>query len=184
VRRVRGPAVAGSFLIGLSTLQLDFNYGVPQFRLLFKPIMIALTAGIGLVAARLWLGRFGALQAAAFYIVVNSLTTLVVGPVFGHTTMRFPLYLAEAALVELLALRIPRDRPLALGAVSGLLVGTVGLAAEWGWSDLAMPIPWTAALLPEVAAVGPLAGLAGGLLGASIARALDPDLGHPGRASR
>ncbi|HLL86459.1 MAG TPA: hypothetical protein VK387_04010 [Thermoleophilaceae bacterium] len=35
-----------------------------------------------------------------------------------------------------------------------------------------------------MAAVGPLAGLAGGLLGASIARALDPDLGHPGRASR
>ena len=39
--------------------------------------------------------------------------------------------------------------PLALGAVSGLLIGTVGFAAEWGWSQFAMPFPWTADLLPE-----------------------------------
>ena len=184
VRRLRGPGVAGGFLIGLSTLQLEFNYGVPQFRLLFEPIMIALAAGIGLVAARAWLGHFGALKTAAFYIAVNAAITLLVGPMFGHTVMRFPVYLAEAAIVELVALRIPRDRPLALGAVSGVLIGTVGTAAEWGWSHLTMPIPWTEALLAEVAIAAPLAGLAGGLLGGSIARALDSDLGVAERVPR
>jgi hypothetical protein len=173
VRRLRGPGVAGGFLIGLSTLQLEFDYGVPQYRLLFHPIMIALAAGIGLVAARALLGRFGALKAAGFYIAVNALITLLVGPMFGHTTMRFPLYLAEAAIIELVALRVPRDRPLALGAVSGLLIGTVGLAAEWAWSHLAMPIPWTSALFPGLAVAGLAAGLAGGVLGGAIARALD-----------
>ncbi|MDQ3433216.1 MAG: hypothetical protein M3481_00790, partial [Actinomycetota bacterium] len=177
VRRLRGPGVAGGFLIGLSTLQLEFNYGVPQFRLLFDPIMIALAAGIALVAARARLGRGGALAAAGFYVLLNGAITLLVGPVFGHTLMGFPLYLAEAALVELVALRVCAERPLTLGAVSGLLIGTVGLATEWGWSLLAMPIPWTAALFPEVAIAGPVAGLAGGLLGGFIARSLGSDRG-------
>jgi hypothetical protein len=170
--RLRLAGVAGGFLIGLSTLQLEFNFGVPQFRLLFHPIMIALAAGIGLVAARARLGRTGALQAAGFYIVVDALITVLVGPVFGHTLMRFPLYLAEAAIVELVALRVPSERPLTLGAVSGLLIGTVGLAAEWGWTQIVMPIPWSAALFPEVAIAGPVAGVAGGLLGGFVARAL------------
>ena len=176
-RRLRGPGVAGAFLIGLSTLQLEFNYGVPQFRLLFAPIMIALAAGMALVAARVRLGRGGALAAAGFYAVLNGAITLIVGPVFGQTVMGFPLYLAEAAIVELVALRVSTQRPLTLGAVSGLLIGTVGLAAEWGWSVLAMPIPWTAALFPEVIVAGPVAGVAGGLLGGFIARSLGSDRG-------
>ena len=174
IRRLRGPAVAGAFLIGLSTLQLEFNYGVPQFRLLFAPIMIALAAGIALVAARARLGRGGALAAAGFYVLLNGIITVLVGPVFGHTVMGFPLYLAEAAIVELVALRVSTQRPLTFGAISGLLIGTVGLAAEWGWSIAAMPIPWTAALFPEVLIVGPVAGVAGGLLGGFIARSLAP----------
>ena len=178
INRLRGPGVAGGFLIGLSTLQLEFNYGVPQFRLLFDPIMIALAASIALVAARATMGRGGALAAAVFYVVLNGVITLLVGPVFGHTVMGFPLYLAEAAIVELVALRISSaERPLTFGAVAGLLIGTVGLTVEWGWSILAMPIPWTAALFPEVLVVGPVAGVAGGLLGGFIARSLRSDRG-------
>ena len=184
LRRLRGPGVAGALLIGLSTLQLEFNYGVPQFRLLFAPIMIALAAGIALVAARARLGRGGALAAAGFYVLLNGAITLIVGPVFGHTVMGFPLYLAEAAIVELVALRVSTQRPLTLGAVSGLLIGTVGLAAEWGWSVLAMPIPWNAALFPEVIVAGPVAGVAGGLLGGFIARSLGSDRGADQPAPR
>ena len=47
------------------------------------------------------LGRTGALQAAAFFIAMNGFLTAIVGPGFGHATLRFPLYLAEAAIVEL-----------------------------------------------------------------------------------
>jgi len=67
--RLRGPAIAGGFLIGLSALQAEFDYGVPQFQLVFQPILIALAAGIGLTAARIKLGRWGALEAVAFYLV-------------------------------------------------------------------------------------------------------------------
>ena len=97
----------------------------------------------------------------AFFLVLRGLLTLAIGPVIGMSTLHFPLYIAEGVLVELVAWRIPRDRPLTLGVVSGALIGTVGLAAEWGWSHVWMPLPWPSALLPEAAILG-LAGRAGG----------------------
>jgi hypothetical protein len=166
--RLRGPAIAGGFLIGLSALQGEFDYGVPQFQLVFQPILIALAAAIGLTAARIKLGRWGALEAVAFYLVVRGLLTLAVGPILGQTTLHFPLYLAEALLVT----AVPPMDPIKLGAVSGVLIGTVGLAAEWGWSHVWMPLPWPASMLPEAAVLGFVAALAGGVLGGFIGRAL------------
>jgi hypothetical protein len=55
----------------------------------------------------------------------------------------------------------------------------VGFAAEYGWSQLAMPLPWTGALLPEGPIVASLAGLAGGVLGALFAGALRGRLPAP-----
>ena len=54
----------------------------------------------------------------------------------------FPLYLVEALLVELVFLRSAGRSPVATGALAGVLIGTIGLAAEWGWSHVWMPIPW------------------------------------------
>ena len=48
--------MAGGLLIGLSTFQAEFDFGVPQFDFLFQPMLIALAASIGLVSARLWGG--------------------------------------------------------------------------------------------------------------------------------
>jgi hypothetical protein len=98
--------------------------------------------------------------------------TVVVGPVLGRNTLHFPLYIVEALIVELVAWRVQRDRPLTLGVLSGALIGTVGLAAEWGWSHVWMPLPWPSALLPEAAIFGLVAALAGGVLGGFIGRAL------------
>ena len=64
----------------------------------------------------------------------------------GYTTPHFPLYIAEAAVVELAALAAPRA-PLRFALLSGLGIGTVGLAAEWGWSHVWMPHPWPASML-------------------------------------
>jgi hypothetical protein len=83
-----------------------------------------------------------------------------------------PLYLAEAVLVELVALVIPREKPLTFGAVAGVLIGTIGLAAEWGWSHVWMPLPWTSAMLPEAALLGFAAAVAAGVLGGYLGRAL------------
>ena len=44
--------LVGGFLVALSTFQGEFDFGVPQFRLVLHPILIMLAAGIGLVAAR------------------------------------------------------------------------------------------------------------------------------------
>jgi hypothetical protein len=65
------------------------------------------------------------------------------------------------------------------GAASGLAIGTVGFAAEWGWSQIAMPIAWTSDLLPEAMILAMIAGVAGGLLGALLGLALKGQL--PGR---
>src|SRR5947199_5906923 len=142
-------SLAGAFLIGMSTLQAEFDFGVPQFNQLFQPTMIMLAAGIALVAARIRIGKGGALGALAFFLLFRGALTLLIGPILGRTLLHFPLYLAEAVIIEMVALRVPaRAKPLTLGLWSGLGIGTVALAAEWGWSRIFMPPPWPASLLP------------------------------------
>jgi hypothetical protein len=172
--RLREPMVAGAFLIGVSTLQLEFDYGVPQFQLVYQPILIMLAAGCALVAARIRVGRGGALFAALFYCALNAILSWVIhGPLDQAAVLHFPLYLAEAAIVEAVGLRVGGDRPLTLGLAAGALIGTIGLAAEWAWSHVWMPLPWPSTLLPEAAILGFVAAMAGALLGAIIGRALN-----------
>src|SRR5919204_514271 len=170
--RLRSISLGGAFLLALSTLQGEFDYGVPQFQLVYQPILIMLAAGCGLVVARLRLGRFGALYAVAFFLALRGLLTLIIAPGFGESTLHMPLYVVEAAIVELVAARFTIDQPLTVGAVSGVLIGTIGLAAEWGWSHVWMPLPWPSTMLPEAAVFGFAAAVSGGVLGGFIGRAL------------
>jgi hypothetical protein len=166
--RTRKTTIFGGLLIGLSTFQGEFDFGVPQFQLIFQPLLIALAAGIALVAARIYIGRGGAIAAVVTFLVIRGLVTVLVDPVAGEATPHFPLYLAEGALVELVALRVTPDRPYRFGALAGLLIGTVGLAAEWGWSHIWMPIPWPSSMLGEAILLTPIAAVAGGILGGFI----------------
>jgi hypothetical protein len=175
---LRHVALMGGLLIGLSTFQAEFDFGVPQFRAVNQPALIALAAGVALVAARVWIGRGGALGAALFFLGVRGAVALLVGPVLGETTPSLPLYLGEALAVEAAALLIGR-RPILLGAVGGLLAGTVGFATEWGWTQVAMKLPWEAALLPEALVVAAVAGAAGGVLGGLTGGALRGELPRP-----
>jgi hypothetical protein len=175
-------AVGGSVLIGLSTLQGEFDFGVPQFRAIYQPILIMLAAGIALVAARIRIGRGGALAAVLVFVAIRGSLTVLIAPVLGRTTLHFPLYLAEALLVELTAFVVPTARQLRFGVISGVLIGTVGLAAEWGWSQLWMPLPWQSAMLPLAAVLGFVAAVAAGLLGGLMGRALLPP-GQPRQRS-
>ena len=168
-------SLAGAFLIGMSTLQAEFDFGVPQFNQLFQPAMIMLAAGIALVAARVRNGKGGALGAVAFFLLFRGVLTVLIGPILGRTLLHFPLYVAEAVIIELVALRVPaRAKPLTLGLWSGLGIGTVGLAAEWGWSHVFMPLPWHATLLPLGAVWGFVGAVCGALIGALIGRAISP----------
>ena len=175
--RIQQVLLGGAFLIGLSTFQGEFDFAVPQFRLVFHPVLLMLASSVALVAVRIWAGPGAALGAAGFFILVRGILTLFVSPLFGHTTLHFPLYLAEAAVVELIALRVGRDKPLQLGLLAGLGIGTIGLAAEWAWSYAWWTIPWPSSMLVEGVVCGLVAGVAGGVTGGFIGRALSsPEL--------
>src|SRR3954447_3749518 len=171
---VRNVSLVGSLLVGLSTFQAEFDFSVPQFRLVWQPLLLALAAGIGLVAARVRLGRGGALAAALFFIGLRGLLSLLVGPIFGQTTPHFPLYIVEAGIVELVALRWGRSRPITLGVVAGVLIGTVGFAAEYAWANIVDTIGWPPSLIVEGVICALVAGVAGGIIGGWIGRAVTP----------
>ncbi len=181
---LRRASLMGGFLIGLSTFQAEFDFGVPQYRMVFQPFLIALAAGFALVAARMWIGRGGALFAAAFYLVVRGIVSIVVGPVLGQTTPALPLYLVEALVVEAVALLLIA-RPLLFATVSGVLVGTVGFFAERLWVDAVFRLEWTSDVVAEgilMAVAGGVAGaLAGSLLACGLRREL-PSVARPALA--
>jgi hypothetical protein len=175
--RLNQVLLGGAFLIGLSTFQGEFDYAVPQFRLVFHPILLMLAASVALVTVRIWAGRGAAIGAALFFILLRGILTLLVSPLFGHTLLHFPLYLAEAAVVELVALRIPRDRPIALGLTAGIGIGIFGLAAEWAWSYAWWTIEWPASMATEAIVCGFAVAVTGGVIGGFVGRALSsPEL--------
>src|SRR4051794_30948730 len=165
----------GGFLIGMSTFQGEFDFGVPQFQLVFHPMLIAFAAGIALVTARIWGGRWSALIAVAFFVVIRGLVAIFVGPIMGEVTPHFPLYIVEGLLVEGIALAISTRRPIRFGAWCGVAIGTIGFAAEFIWSHIWMPLPWPSSMIPEGVVWATVAGVAGGLLGALIGAALATD---------
>ena len=171
---LRRALLAGAFLVGLSTVQAEFDFSVPQFRLLFHPVLLMLAASIALVTARIWIGRGGALMAVFGFLIIRGLLTGLVGGVWGQTTPHFPLYIAEAVCVEVVALLLTVRKPVLFGAVAGAAIGTIGLAAEWGWSHVWMTMSWPSSLLPEGVIFGLLAAVSGGVLGGAIGRALAP----------
>jgi hypothetical protein len=171
--RFRLMLAGGGVLAALTIFQGEFDYGVPQFRLLYQPVLIAFAAGVGLTMARLLAGRGGALAAVGFYLVLRIASTFLVAVPFGESVAHFPLYIAEAALVEALGLVLAAEaRPYRFGVACGIGIGTVGVLAEYGWSHVWMPLPWPAGMLPAAIALGVIVAVAGGLLGAFAACAL------------
>ncbi len=169
--RLLSEALAAATLIGLSTFQLEFDLGIPQWQALFHPALIALAMGVGLVAAREALGRGAALRATLGFLVMRGIIAVLVAPVFGLSLERFPLYLAGALVVEAVFLWGPRLAPALRVAITGLLLGTVGMAAEWGWTHLWSPQPWQPRLLGAWWVVVGLA-LVGSFLGSALGRAV------------
>ena len=182
-RFVRQASAMGGLLLGLSVFQGEYDFDVPQFRLVLEPFMIAGAAGLALVAARLFIGRGGALAAAAFFLVIRGAIALIVGPGLGEIVPMFPLYLGSAIVVELLALALPlARRPLVFGAVAGVAVGTIGHATEWGWTHLTQTLSWGSDILVEGTLMAVAGGVAGGLLGSLLATGLRRRLPRPAAA--
>lgn len=143
----RRVTMQGAILIGLSVFLLEFDYGIPQWRAIFHPLLVVITAALGLVSARVALGRWGAVKAVGFYIFIRLWLALFVKAV-GHEPPAMPLLLPEALLVEAAFAFEGRLRPLGAALAAGLLIAGPGLAVEWLWAQLVYPLPWHASLLP------------------------------------
>ncbi|MDQ4069738.1 MAG: hypothetical protein M3203_09775 [Actinomycetota bacterium] len=166
---------AGTVLVGMSTLQAEFDYGVPQFQVLYLPILVMIAAGFTLLAARNGLGPWGAVKVTAVYLVLRGLLAVAIGGVMNHTVPHFPLYLGSALVVEAVAWRLGTGRPLRLALAAGAAVGTVGLLTELAWLrvwSLEASGRFPVDLAVKVAIFGPLAAIAAALLGTSLGRAI------------
>ena len=159
----------GGLLIGLSVYQIEYDFGVEQFRLVLQPMMIAVVAALGLVVARMTMGWGAALLAALFALTLRGGVALLVGPILAAPINWFPLYLGPAVVVELLALTPLFKRPIAFGAIAGLGVGTVGLWLESLWIGAVYHYPWPTSMWGEALAMAVptavLAGVCGALMG-------------------
>jgi hypothetical protein len=172
-QRVREVAALGAFLIGLSTFQAEFDFGVPQFPMPLELVMILGAAAVPLVLARLRVGAGAAIGVVAVFLLVRGGLALLIGGIFHNVTPHFPLYIVEALLVEGLALVAGRLRGIAFGAAAGALIGTVGLAAEFAWSHVWAVLPWPAEVLPKAAPWAFLGAVSAGAIGGWIAELLN-----------
>ncbi|MGH3738357.1 MAG: hypothetical protein ACRDT6_22535 [Micromonosporaceae bacterium] len=154
------------WLLGISAFLMEYDLGVPQFPMVAQVAITAIAATWALTWARVAYGPGGAVLAAVAFLALRGVLTLLVIGVVDRTPHHFSFYLAEAVLIELLALVLSTERRYQFGAVAGIAVGSLGMVAEWGWTALFLPLPWPAAELPRYLVYGVLAGIGGGLLGA------------------
>jgi len=168
--RIIEVVVLGAVLTGLSTVQGEFDFGVPQFQVLYLPVLTAAASGFALVLARLALGRGGAAKALLAFLVLRGALALVVGGALNHTVPRFPLYLAAMVAVEAVGWWLGTERRLRFALVSGGLVGTVGLAGELLWIEALGWFHLSASVLPKALILAPLAAGATAILAVGVGR--------------
>lgn len=173
----------GGLTIGLSVFQIEYDFGVEQFRLVLQPMMIAAAAAFALVSARLTLGPGSAIVAALLAIAIRGVVALVVGPGLGAPTNFFALYLGPAIVVELLALTPLIKRPVWFGAIAGLGIATLGLWMESWWIDAVYHYPWVPGMWTEALVMAIPVAIGTGSCGALLAIILRGEpLPRPGLA--
>ncbi len=170
----RGMLVVAAWLTlqGLSAPLGEFSFGVPQFQQIFHPLILCIASGFALVAIRLVHGRFWGLGITVVNVILMTTNALSLG---GDTagpveTRDAGLFVASALVVEIVALLLGTRRTLRFAVVSGLGIGTFGLAGEWAWNQNAYQ-PWNANLLPDAVVLGTVAAIAAALVGLAFARA-------------
>lgn len=166
-------AVAALALMGLSSVQGEFTFGVPQWQHLYHPVLFALAGGIGMVLIRLVHGRGWALGIATGIFLFHASGAIGEGPLETRTGAT---YLGAAFAVEIAAVLVGTGRRLRFAVASGVGVGTLGLGVEWLWNQGAYQ-PWTPALFPDAFIVGLPAAIAGAVIGTAVAGAVARDPG-------
>ncbi|HEX6596322.1 MAG TPA: hypothetical protein VF045_05270 [Acidimicrobiales bacterium] len=162
--------VMGATLTGLSVVQGEFDFGVPQFQVLYLPILVATAAGLGLVLSRLALGPWGAVKTVFAYLIIRGVIGFLVAVPLNHTFPNFPTYVVAALAIEGVALLVGTQNRLRFSLVAGAAAGTVGVAADLAWLNTLADVSATAESLPKAALLSPIAAVAAALLGGALAR--------------
>lgn len=170
-RWARFAHVLAGFLViqGLAASQGEFAFGVPQFQQLFHPVLVLIAGGFAFASIRVVLGRWWGVGLAAFTVLFEQ------AAIFGEAGPLEPrsggFYVVSALCVEAVAWAAGTERRLRFGLLSGLAVGTVGLAGEWWWNQGAKQ-PWETALLPDALVLGVVAAVGAALLGTAFGGAI------------
>ncbi len=161
-----------SILVGISTVQGEFDFGVPLAATLVLPVLLIASAAVVLMLSRLALGPGGAVKVAATFVVLRGAVAVLVDTGLDHSVPHLPLYLAPALAVEVVAARFGTADRLRLAAWTGLAVATVGLAGEWAWAATVNGHHLALASWPLAFALAVAAGVAGAVMGAGLAQVL------------
>ncbi|MBV8982227.1 MAG: hypothetical protein JO086_15095 [Acidimicrobiia bacterium] len=172
--RVLHTLTAVLVLAGLTAPLGEFAFGVPQFSQLYHPALIALAAGFALVAARLVLGRGGALLVSAAALVVDVGTITRAHSAYHLLSQRAPaLYVGSAVAVELVGLLLGVRRRVRFSLSAGVGIGTLGLGVEWMWNSHAHQ-PWHTSFAVAALVISVAMGCAAAVVGAAYAAAIAP----------
>ena len=114
--RLRRVGLMGGLLIGLSTFQAEFDFGVPQFRLVLEPALLAVAASVALVSPASGSGAGAPSPPPPSSSRSAADFSLTVGDLFGQTAPPPPLPRRGG----LRGARGPRARPPAPGPRRGL----------------------------------------------------------------
>ena len=153
----------------------EFTFGVPQFNLLFAPILVSLAAGLGLVAFRLVHGAWWTLGLVAVNFVLQVSGFVDFGGDGDPVETRFSAtFLVSAVVIEVVARLAGTADRTRFALLCGTGIGTLGLAAEWAWNQDAWQ-PWTSSMLPEAVVLAIVAAVGASVLGVTFARAVETD---------
>ncbi len=153
----------------MSVYQIEFDFGVPQFRLVFQPMLIAAAAAMGTIVARITLGRGAAIIAALFAIALRGGGRPDSGTRVGRRDQLVPALSRTGAGGRTGGAHptVPPADPVRGGF--GLGIGTVGLWLESLWIAKVYHYPWPTSLwreaLPTAVPVAILVGICAAMLG-------------------
>jgi hypothetical protein len=159
-------------LQGLVASQGEFSFGVPQFPQVFHPLLVSMAAAMGLVAIRIVLGPGRALLIGALYFGFQLVPIMDDGPV---ETRHGATFIVSALVIEAIARFAGIGDRLRFAVLSGVGVGTIGLAGEYAWNSDALfdgsHQVWNTSLFPLAAVVSVVAAIGAAILGAGFSRA-------------
>jgi hypothetical protein len=160
----------GAILTGLAIFQGEFDFGVPQFQVLYLPILIAIAGAFTLVLARVAMGPWGAAKTVFAFILIRGVIALLVGGPFNMTVPVFPLYIVAALCVEGVAFWLGTRQRLRFALVAGAAAGTLGVAADLIWLGSIYEVDPSTAGLAKAVLFSLVAATAAGVLAGALSR--------------